>query len=130
MVATFVRLQAKCVITVIIATLLTKGAFGQSNVGEISGQITDGSGAAVPGCTVTATNALTAARCSAVTPDNGIYVFAGLPEGTWNVRVEKQGFRQSEQTGVTLDAASRRTIDFKMEVGGVAESVQVSAAVE
>lgn len=63
-----------------------------------------------------------------ITLENGLYVFAGLPEGTYNVRVEKEGFRPTEQAWVVLDAATKRTIDFHLKVGALAESV--SAAVE
>ena len=102
----------------------------QSTVGSISGEVTDASGAAIPDSIVTATSAGTGLKQTWKTQDNGRYVFASLPEGTYNIRVEKEGFRPSEQSGVVLDAASRRTIDFHLEVGGIAESVSVSAAVE
>lgn len=104
--------------------------WGQANVGEISGAVTDASGAAVPACAVSATNPRTGFKRTATTQDNGIYVFAGLPEGTYDVRVEKDGFRPSMQQGVVLDAASRRTVDFRLEVGAVSDSVSVTAAAE
>jgi hypothetical protein len=63
---------------------------------------------------------------SAITSEGGLYVFAGLSEGTYTVRAQKEGFRPTEQTGVVLDAATRRSIDFRLEVGGLAESVTVS----
>src|SRR5215831_14719724 len=110
--------------------LICSMAWGQSNVGEISGQVSDASGAAVPGCTVTATHSQTGFKRTVLTQESGIYVFAALPEGRYNVVAEKQGFRASEQTGVVLDAATRRNIDFRMEVGALTESVSVSAAVE
>ena len=105
-------------------------AWGQANVGEISGQVTDSTGAAVPNCAVTATNSLTGFKRSAVTSEGGLYVFAGLSEGTYSVRAQKEGFRPTEQTGVVLDAATRRSIDFRLDLGAVAESVTVAAAVE
>jgi hypothetical protein len=105
-------------------------AWGQANVGSISGSVYDASGAAVPNCAVTAINAQTGFKWTTTTHETGIYVFAAVPEGTYNVRVEKEGFRPSEQSGVVLDAATRRTIDFRLEVGALAESISVSAAVE
>lgn len=117
-------------IVVICLALNTAVLWGQSNVGSISGEVTDSSGAAVPNGVVTATNVQTGLKRTMATQENGRYVFAGLPEGTYNIRVEKEGFRNSEQSAVVLDAASRRTIDFKLEVGALAESVSVSAAVE
>ncbi len=79
---------------------------------------------------VTATNPQTGLKRTVKSQENGIYVFASLPEGTYNIRAEKEGFRPSEQSGAVLDAASRRTIDFKLEIGTLAESVSVSAATE
>src|SRR5262245_49199667 len=80
-------------------------AWSQSNVGEISGQVSDPTGAPVPGCIVTATHTKTGLKRSVATQENGIFVFAALPEGKYNVVAEKQGFRTSEQSGVVLDAA-------------------------
>src|SRR5215467_3059993 len=116
----------------VLASLALLGSviWGQSNVGEISGQVSDATGAAVPGCAVTATHTQTGLKRSVVTQDNGIFVFAALPEGKYNVVASKQGFRTSEQSGVVLDAATRRSVDFRMEVGALSESVSVSAAVE
>src|SRR5215510_2039557 len=108
--------------------VVTGLAWGQANVGEISGQVSDSTGAAVPNCAVTATNPQTGFKRSATTSEVGLYVFAGLPGGTYTVRAQKEGFRPVEQTGVVLDTATRRSIDFSLEVGTVAESVNVSAA--
>lgn len=114
----------------LLAAVLTSALFGQSNVGEISGQVSDPTGAAIPGCVITATHTQTGLKRTIETAETGVFVFAGLPEGKYNVSAEKRGFRTFVQTGVTLDAATRRNIDFKMEVGSLAESVSVSAAIE
>src|SRR5262249_2396676 len=111
-------------------TILCGLGFSQSNVGEISGQVSDSSGSAVPGCVITATHVRTGLKRTVVTQDNGVFVFAALLEGTYNVVAEKQGFRASEQSGVVLDAATRRNLDFRLEIGSVTESVSVSAAAE
>src|SRR4051812_31333498 len=100
-----------------VLAVVTGFAWGQANVGEISGQVSDATGSAVPNCQVTATNAQTGLKRTAATSDGGLYVFAGLSEGTYTVRAQKEGFRPTEQTGVVLDAATRRSIDFHLEVG-------------
>jgi len=105
-------------------------AWSQSNVGYISGSVTDSTGAAVPNCAVTATHTQTGQKQTVSTQDTGLYVFASLPAGTYNLSAEKQGFRNTERTGLVLDAASRRSVDFILEVGALAESVSVSAAAE
>src|SRR5882672_12880771 len=108
-----------CLILFACLVPIAQVAWCQSNVGAISGQVTDSTGAAVPNSAVTATNTQTGLKRIVTTQENGLYVLAGLPEGTYNVRVEKDGFRNSEQSGVILDAASKRTIDFRLEVGGL-----------
>jgi hypothetical protein len=110
--------------------VMSNPARPQSNVGFISGTVTDPSGAAVPGCTVTATNAQTGQKTTVETQETGLFVFASLPAGAYNLIVEKTGFRGSERSGLVLDAASRRTVDFTLEVGAITESIAVTAAVQ
>ncbi len=105
-------------------------ASGQTNVGRISGTVTDSSGSPVPGCKVEAVNASTGITQTIQTDDSGLYVFASLIAGTYNVIIDRAGFRRTEQHGVVLDASSQRSIDFKLEVGVVSEAVSVSATAE
>lgn len=114
----------------VLATFLWMPAWSQTNVGQISGKVFDSSGAVVPRCAITATNLQTGLRQSASSDDSGAYSFPSLPRGTYTVRAEAQGFRPSEQSGVVLDAASRRTLDFTLEVGALAETVSVTAAID
>src|SRR5438270_9080411 len=104
-------------------------AFSQTNVGRITGTVTDPTGAPVPNCTVVAIDAQ-GLKPTTSTDTNGIYVFPSLSAGTYELGVEKQGFRAARETGVVLDAASQRTIAFRLEVGQVTESVNVSATAE
>lgn len=104
--------------------------FCQTNVGRISGTVVDSTGAAVPACRVEALNAGTGIPAETRTDGAGLYVFPSLVAGTYTLRVEHEGFRRSQQTGVILDAASQRVIDFKLELGAVTESVSVSASIQ
>lgn len=65
---------------------------------------------------------------TATTDSRGLFVFPSLPAGTYDVLAEVQGFRPSQKSGVDLDAASRRTVDFTLEVGSFTEVVSVEAA--
>ena len=114
---------------VLASTLAATLAFSQTNVGRISGTVSDSSGAAIADCPVEATDAA-GLKQSTRTDSNGFYVFPSLLAGTYEVRVEQPGFRSSRQTGLTLDAASQRTVSFRLEVGQVTESVEVTAAAE
>jgi hypothetical protein len=110
--------------------LCAAGAWSQTNFGTISGTVQDASGAVVPGSKVTVQNPATAFRQEVETDASGSFVFPSLPVGAYDVRVERQGFKISEQRGVVLDAASSRSLIFTLEVGQVTDSVVVAAAVE
>jgi hypothetical protein len=103
-------------------------ARAQSNVGQISGTVTDAGGAVVPGCPVTVTSLQSGLKQTAHTDSSGVFIFPALAAGSYDVRAEMQGFRPSQTSGVVLDAASRRTVDFKLEVGSFTEAVSVEAA--
>src|SRR5215471_298177 len=113
-----------------LAALAGPLMMAQSTVGSISGTVTDSSGAAVPDCAVSATNDQTGQKITVQTQDTGLYVFASLASGSYTLVAEKAGFRVAERTDVLLDAASRRTVDFTLEVGAVSETVNVAAAAE
>jgi Carboxypeptidase regulatory-like domain/TonB-dependent Receptor Plug Domain len=108
--------------------LLLHPAFAgaQTNVGQISGRVTDQSGGALPGAAVTATNEQTGLPQTATTDPVGGYVFASLPAGSYKIRVELTGFKPVERTNLILDAASRRAADFQLEVGSLSETISVA----
>ncbi len=125
-----VRDARNLMILLCLAVFVVGFARAQTNVGRISGTVVDSSGAAVPGCKVDAIDVSTRIAQAVQTGDAGFYVFASLPAGTYNLIIERQGFRRSEQLGVVLDASSQRSINFKLEVGAVSESVSVSATAQ
>src|ERR1035437_2125385 len=86
----------------------------QTNVGRISGTVLDSSGAAVLGCKVAAVNTGTTQKLAVETDASGLYVFPSLVAGVYDIVVDHEGFQRSQQTGVVLDASSRRTVDFKL----------------
>ena len=107
------------------AVSMSIGAAAQTNVGQISGRVTDQSGGALPGAAVTATNEQTGLTQTATTDAAGGYVFASLPAGSYKVRVELTGFKPVERINLVLDAASRRAADFQLEVGGLTETISI-----
>src|SRR6185503_12670190 len=94
--------------TIIVAAaflLPVCACWSQTNFGRISGTVQDGSGALIPGAAVTVTNPATAFRQTLNTDSSGLFVFPSLPAGTYDLRVEKQGFKAREQRSLILDAA-------------------------
>ncbi len=114
----------------LVILLFSLQGFSQSNVGQISGKVFDSSGAVIPKCSISATNQDTGLKQTAATDDSGSYSFPSLARGTYTVHAEVQGFRPSEQSGVLLEAASRRVVDFTLQVGTLTEAVSVTASVD
>jgi hypothetical protein len=96
-------------------------------MGEIAGEVTDASGAVMPGAQVVATNTATNLSRTATTNEAGLYTFPSLVPGPYRVRVEAKGFKSETRTGVELQVQQTARIDFRLEVGQVSESVEVSA---
>ncbi|HWW59818.1 MAG TPA: carboxypeptidase regulatory-like domain-containing protein, partial [Thermoanaerobaculia bacterium] len=107
--------------------LLPVVAFAQSSNGSISGSVTDDSGAAIPGVTVTATNLATGATRSAQSNTTGYFQIALLPPGAYGVTGELDGFRAVKLDSVIVNVGSDVSLSLKMQVG-VAETVTVTAA--
>src|SRR4029453_3026392 len=97
---------------VFFALLTLSICTAQTNVGRITGTVTDASGASVPDCPVDAVDPQ-GQKESPRTGQNGVYVFPSLTAGTYELRVEKIGFRSDVRTGVVLDASSQRTVNFR-----------------
>ena len=96
--------------------------------GAIQGVISDPSGAAVPGATVTATNVATAVNTTRETTTTGYYVISPLPAGQYTVFVTAAGFEKTVQEHVTVDALAQVGLNLTVQVGGATQQVTVSAA--
>ncbi len=114
--------------TLALVLLLLAGSLAaQVNSASLTGLVTDPSSAIVEGAKVTATNTATGLEYSADTA-GGYYTFATLPVGTYDVKVEKQGFRKAVAK-VTLEVGQKGRQDFSLQVGAQSESVTVEGTV-
>src|SRR6185369_7689392 len=97
-------------------------------VGAINGTVVDGSGGALPGVTVTLSNAegTVGGSREAFTDDRGTYQFLRLVPGTYAVKAELQGFRRAAQDKIVVNADVTVRADLKLEVGSIEESITVS----
>lgn len=102
---------------------------GQTNTATVAGAVKDPSGAAVPEAAVIVTNTRTNVEYRSLTGPEGLYVVTNLPVGEYRVRVERQGFRSETRTGVQLAVDQRARVDFELQVGNVADSIQVTGEV-
>src|SRR4051812_22454002 len=97
-------------------------------MGEVTGRITDPSGAAVPSADVVVTNSATNVSRKAVSNDTGDYSFPSLPPGVYKVRIEHQGFKATETNDVQVQVQQTVRLDFTLQVGQLSQSVLVEAS--
>ncbi|MBE0658123.1 MAG: carboxypeptidase regulatory-like domain-containing protein [Bryobacteraceae bacterium] len=102
-------------------------AMAQEARGSIQGRVTDPTGAIVPGANVTVTNTATNTSRRLTTNDTGYYEANLLEPSSYTVAVESQGFKRSVRSGITLNVSARIEINVTLELGGVAETVEVTA---
>src|SRR6201987_1194832 len=96
-------------------------------LGDISGRVTDPSGAGVPNAAVTLTNTATNAVRTGDTSGDGFYTFTAVPPGVYNIKVEHPGFRAVSSTNVQVQVQQSVRLDLTLQVGQVSETVEVSA---
>jgi outer membrane receptor protein involved in Fe transport len=119
--------QALCLSVCIAVLSLPRLARGQAVYGSIFGTVNDPTGAVVPNAKVTITDVEKNVKFETTTNADGNYTRTQLTPGTYRVEVEASGFRKATLNDVIVNADSSARADFHLEVGNVAESVEVSA---
>jgi hypothetical protein len=109
-----------------IVLMVSALAFGQSNTGTITGQVSDTNGAVVPNATVTVTNLGTNESRTVQTNDQGFYEAASLPTGLYKVSATATGFQESSVTDIRLAVGDRQRVDVNVGVGPVTAVVNVA----
>lgn len=94
---------------------------------QITGRISDTSGATVPGATITVTNQATGTVRTTVSNNEGYFTVPVLQPGTYRVKVELLGFAPVAREAVTLVAEQTARLDFVLDVSAVREQVTVTA---
>ena len=79
------NMKSKVILTVIVALIMTLAGNAQTDQGRISGQVTDQTGAVVPGATVTVTNNGTKQERTVTANDDGFYSVTGLRAATYTI---------------------------------------------
>ena len=110
----------------LVLCLASTAVWAQSTA-QISGRVSDQSGAVLPGVEVTATQADTGLTRTVVTNETGSYTMPNLPIGPYRLEATLPGFRTFAQTGIVLAVGSNPLINVSLEVGQVSETVEVQA---
>ena len=117
-------MKAAMILALLVAIAMP--AFAQETTGSVRGRVADPQGLAVPGATVTVTGPQGVKTTT--TDSDGRFAIPFLTPGTYSARAELQGFKTAEQQGLTVSLGQTVDVAFKMEIGGVTETVQVTSA--
>ena len=111
----------------LFALLGVIAASAWSQTAQITGTVTDASGAAVPNTQITATNTETGVSRSSVTNEAGNYLITSLFPGKYDVSASSAGFKRMKREALTLAVEQVATLDFRIENGETKERVTVEA---
>ena len=125
------RRYCKCIsmrIVLILAVLaFALPALAQQTLGSLNGTVLDPSGAAIPGASVTVTDAAINVTQSTTTQRTGFYQIFNLPIGSYTVTVSESGFEKTQLTGISVHEAQATTANVTLKIGQTTESVEVVA---
>jgi len=118
--------KVRVVLLILCAVLVGGGPLlAQSTFATVTGTVTDPQGSVVPGVTIAATNAETGIETSTISNDAGVYTLGTLKEGIYTLRANLPGFREFVVEKMTLSARDFRTLDIRLQIGELSNSVEV-----
>jgi hypothetical protein len=102
-------------------------AQGVGASGNISGTVTDPSGAVLPKANITAVETAKGGRYATATDDSGRYQFTGLPPGAYDVTAQIAGFQTQTQKGAVVHVGETATVDFHLSLSTAGQTIEVTA---
>jgi len=118
----------KLIVTAVVCVLASRmPAFAQSGNASVSGFVQDPTQAFIPGVMITATNTQTGVVTTAVTNESGTYTIVSLLPGSYKLTAELPGFKTQVINDVQLGQSASARYNFTLQVGAVADSVEVTA---
>ena len=121
------KIGTMLIIPAFLMLFLALPVSAQKTSGQISGNVTDQGGAALPDATVTATQVGTGIQRTVVTSDDGNYTISDLAVGVYRVAITKSGFKETIAEDVTVNVSTTTRQDFSLQVGQVGERVEITA---
>lgn len=122
------RLITLGIAVVALVALFSGIASAQATDGNISGAVTDSTGAAIPSAGLELENPATGVRYTAQTDNSGVYRFNNIPVGIYNLTASGSGFTTSKLQRLSVELNKTATANFTLQVGSVSTSVEVTEA--
>ncbi len=112
----------------VVASFSVGGLYAQT-FGEITGRVTDASGAVISAASLTLTNTNTNAARQTAATDAGVYAFPSVPPGSYRLRTEVQGFKTAISEPFQVQVQQSVRLDVTLQVGKTTETIEVVAEV-
>ena len=122
------RQLARFLFLALLTFAVGTNAFSQT--AQVTGRISDQSGAVVPGAQITLTNTATGINRESVSNNEGYFTIPLVQPGDYRIAVKKDGFKPVVQSGITLNVEQVARLDYTLELGTVTEVVNVEAAAQ
>lgn len=113
--------------SILMILLIPVAALAQDVNGNITGTVTDSSGAAISGAELTLKSLDTAAVSKAVSATDGVFSFPNLSQGTYELQVASKGFRDFVQSGIAVHMNSSIRLPIALQIGTASQTIEVNA---
>lgn len=121
----------RTILTAVLVLFVCQGASALlAQTTSLTGVVTDPQGAVIPGIEITLTNQDTQRRRTAITDDQGNYLFSQVTPGTYELRAELTGFKTTIMPDVVLQVDTPATVNIRLELGDISEIVTVTESTE
>jgi hypothetical protein len=120
-------MKVRILIGAVMALLMAAGVAAQQGSSEMRGRVVDGQGGVLPGVSVVLTNQATGTFRETISGADGSFIASGMVPGTYRVSAALTGFKTFERRDVLLEVGRTTTVEVALEVGGLEETVRVSA---
>ena len=119
--------SALWIVVLSLLSFVVRPLWAQNGNGNITGHVTDATGALVEGATVTALNVATGVRTTVTTNNAGIFLLQELIPGTYSLEVAKTGFKKVARPNTLVQVSDNLGVDFRLDVGAINETVTITA---
>src|SRR3989475_3591121 len=114
-------------VVIALALTLATALFGQAYFGTVSGELTDATGAVVPGASVVLTDQQKGFTFNATSDSSGRYLFRSIPPGVYTVSAEGKGFAKATSAKFKVDVNDNATTNLTFRVASASQTVEVAA---
>ena len=123
----------RCIRALLLALLITGASdygIAQTERGSITGQITDNTGAILPGTVIPIKNEATGVIQTGKTNSDGNYAFENLNPGSYTITVGREGFKKTERLHTVVDVNQANQQNISLPVGSAGETVEVTTGIQ